>query len=87
MRTSEVFLHSPETQAVLRVLDFGATKHGDFNYLQRPVGHHLKKAIGHAIKARAGGFDEETNESHWAHVVARVWFAYRCAINGNPWSA
>lgn len=60
-------------EAVLRVLSYGAAKHGERDYLNYSDENLLDASYRHLAEVRKGDApDAETGESHWAHVAANA---------------
>ena len=61
---------------VLKVLDFGNTKHPGENWKKQSEITHLWHALGHIFHYLfIGKKDEETQCSHLAHAICRLMFA------------
>lgn len=74
-------------EEVVRVLMYGAEKHGDFGWLEgdiaENISRHYDAAFRHIIEWGDNSLDEETGRSHLAHAVCRLLFIITIEKLGN----
>ncbi len=76
-------------EEVVKVLMFGAVKHGDFGWLMgdansaENINKNYNAALRHVIKWRQNDLDKETGYSHLAHAVCRLLFIITIIKLGN----
>ena len=63
-------------EKVVRVLEYGETKHGDDqNWRNYPASKDFDAAFRHLLKIEDEVHDEETGQHHAVHAIARLLFA------------
>jgi ribosomal protein L32 len=64
-------------EEVVKILTFGATKYGDYNWLENKSDDHYAALMRHLQKWRMGTVkDKESGHKHIAHVICNAIFLY-----------